>query len=163
MLTWRHNDVIIAFYVHAFLLLFFLNRCYYSNCFLFLLLLVGVNRFYDNMTMMFGYKLSSNSQAVMRLLKYMWAIFTPLFSMVNIVSEELLTCFVSLKFTLDNKQLECHDPLIRYHLFYYSGFQLFPSFRDTYITRVTRRVISVEQELQPLPEHLTSRYHLFSV
>lgn len=41
----------------------------------------GVNRFYDNMMMMFGYKLSSKSEKAMRLLKYMWAIFTPIFSM----------------------------------------------------------------------------------
>nr|BAF95543.1 taurine transporter [Bathymodiolus septemdierum] len=41
----------------------------------------GVNRFYDNMMMMFGYKLSSKSETAMRLLKYMWAIVTPIFSM----------------------------------------------------------------------------------
>ena len=33
------------------------------------------------MMMMFGYKLSSKSEKAMRLLKYMWAIFTPIFSM----------------------------------------------------------------------------------
>ncbi|CAC5382395.1 SLC6A6 [Mytilus coruscus] len=42
----------------------------------------GVNRFYDNLQMMFGYKLSPFMSRLMKVMKYMWAIFTPLFSMI---------------------------------------------------------------------------------